>query len=99
MTDPSTVRERQASEEGGQATDADSPSRAERDPAHGALERTVPNLAGAIRKTGFWTAIVVPFLYVPILLNGLTTWIESTTFLVLLGINLLALYVGHTHCQ
>ena len=61
------------------------------------LERTVPHLAGSIRKTGFWAAIVLPFLYVPILLYGLTSWVLSTAFLLLLALNLVALYVGHSH--
>ncbi|RQH00496.1 hypothetical protein [Natrarchaeobius oligotrophus] len=72
-------------------------STGQREDERGRLERTVPNLAEPIRKTGFWTAIVIPFLYVPILLNGLATWLESTAFLGLLLTNLLALYVGHAH--
>ena len=61
------------------------------------LERTVPDHADSIRKASFWMAIVLPFLYVPILLYGLTSWVLSTAFLLLLGVNLVALYVGHYH--
>ena len=61
------------------------------------LERTVPELADSIRKTSFWAAIVLPFLYVPILIHGLTSWVLSTAFLLLLAVNLVALYVGHYH--
>ena len=61
------------------------------------LERTVPELADSIRKTSFWAAIVLPFLYVPILIHGLTSWVLSTAFLLLLAINLVALYLGHYH--
>jgi hypothetical protein len=63
------------------------------------LERLVPTLADSIRKTGFWTAIVLPFLYVPLLVTGLSTATETGLFLGLLAINLLALYVGHAHRQ
>lgn len=63
------------------------------------LERLLPRLADPIRKIGFWTAIVLPFLYVPLLVTGLSTATETGTFLVLLAVNLLALYVGHAHRQ
>ncbi len=61
------------------------------------LERTVPQAADSIRKAGFWTAIVLPFLYVPLLFYGLDSWVESTAFLTVLAVNLAALYVGHYH--
>ena len=61
------------------------------------LERTVPNLATPIRKAGFWTAIVLPFCYVPILLYGLSSPLETVAFVGVLAVNLVALYVGHAH--
>ncbi len=61
------------------------------------LERAVPELADSIRKTSFWAAIVLPFLYVPILIHGLTSWVLLTAFLLLLAVNLVALYLGHYH--
>lgn len=61
------------------------------------LERTVPTLATPIRKAGFWTAIVLPFCYVPFLLYGLSSPLETLAFLGALAINLVALYVGHAH--
>ncbi|MWV38250.1 hypothetical protein GRS80_00210 [Natrialba sp. INN-245] len=61
------------------------------------LERVVPTLAEPIRRAGFWTAIVAPFLYFPVLFNGLGTWLELLFFLGLLSVNVLALYVGHTY--
>lgn len=63
------------------------------------LERTVPSLAPSIRKVGFWTAIVLPFCYVPFLLYGLSSPLATLAFLVVLAINLVALYVGHAHRQ
>ena len=61
------------------------------------LEYLAPSLAGPIRKTCFWAAIVLPFFYVPLLLVGLTTPVRTVGFFTLLGANLLALYVGHAH--
>ena len=67
------------------------------DPERRWLERTVPNVASEIRKAGFWGAIVLPFLYLPLLVFGLNSWLHSTIFLVVLVVNLAALYVGHYH--
>ncbi|WP_293027935.1 hypothetical protein [Natronococcus sp.] len=61
------------------------------------LERFFPHVADSIRKGSFWTAIVLPFLYVPLLATGLSTATETATFLALLGLNLAALYVGHAY--
>lgn len=61
------------------------------------LERQVPHLADSIRKTGFWAAIVLPVCYVPLLAFGLGSRLESSAFVLLLGCNLLALYVGHSY--
>ncbi len=63
----------------------------------GRLERIAPTVAEPIRIAGFWTAIVLPFLYVPLLVTGLSNSGEVTAFLGLLGVNLLALYVGRSH--
>ncbi len=73
--------------------------RRDEDPDRRWLERTLPHVAGEIRKAGFWAAIVLPFLYLPLLVFGLNTWLHSTAFLVLLVVNLGALYVGHYHRQ
>ncbi|MFU8868365.1 hypothetical protein [Natronococcus sp.] len=75
-------------------------SRAESTESRGSdrlLERFLPHVADSIRKGSFWTAIVLPFLYVPLLATGLSTATETATFLGLLGINLAALYVGHAY--
>ena len=61
------------------------------------LDRLAPSLVDPIRKGCFWTAIVLPFGYVPLLFVGLTTPIRTGTFVTLLGLNLLTLYVGHAH--
>lgn len=63
----------------------------------GRLERLAPTLAGPIRVTGFWLAVVLPIAHVPILATGLSSAPETAAFLVLLAGNLLALYLGHSH--
>ncbi|OIB59131.1 hypothetical protein [Natrialba sp. SSL1] len=74
------------------------------DPSHSPADRRDTPAASQplslrVRAIAFWSAIVLPFVYVPLLLTGLSTWVESMLFLFLLGCNLVALYVGHEHCQ
>ncbi|ELY81411.1 hypothetical protein [Natrinema gari] len=76
-----------------------SPPSDRRDDDHGALERAVPGLASPIRAAGFWTAIAMPVLYLPLLATGLSSSLDCALFLGLLVANLLALYVGHAHRQ
>lgn len=56
-------------------------------------------LVDQIYAVGFWTAIVLPFLHVPMLATGLDTGGEVLTFLGLLALNALALLVGYPHKQ
>ncbi|SEV79922.1 hypothetical protein [Natrinema salifodinae] len=69
------------------------------DEDHGVLERAAPELATPIRAAGFWTAIVFPVLYLPLLATGLSSSLEGGVFLALILGNLLALYVGHAYRQ
>ena len=46
---------------------------------------------------GFWAAVVLPFLYLPMLLAGISSQGELITFLGLLALNLAALLAGHGH--
>lgn len=46
------------------------------------------------RAVGFWSAIALPFLYVPVLAAGLETMTEATAVIVLLSLNLLAVLIG-----
>lgn len=73
--------------------DASDPSDADA----GMLERLAPAFARSLRVASFWAAIVLPFLYVPLLATGLSDATETITFLGLLGMNLLTLYVGHPY--
>lgn len=88
MTDPPTAHDQRSA---GSDESTDDTGEA------GALERIAPSMATPIRKTGFWAAIILPFLYVPLLATGLSSSSETKTFLVLLTLNLVALYVGHAH--
>jgi hypothetical protein len=47
-----------------------------------------------IKQLAFWSAIVLPFLHLSLLVNGLES--ESTTlaFVALLAVNVLAIYIG-----
>lgn len=61
---------------------------------------TVPSrqwLRRPIVGLAFWTAVVLPFLHVPLLVSGLETATSTTAFLVLVAVNFLALLIGHSH--
>ncbi|WP_440764684.1 hypothetical protein [Natronorubrum sp. DTA7] len=61
------------------------------------LEDVAPSVAKPIRVAGFWGAILLPVCYLPLLAVGLSTPFQALLFLVLLSVNLAALYVGHAH--
>lgn len=65
------------------------------------LNRSVPVLSETvlvpIRGIAFWTAIFLPFLYVPLLLSGLETTSTRTAFVALVICNALALFIGHSY--
>lgn len=50
-----------------------------------------------IRATGFWAAIVLPFLHIPLLLNGLGTSGELIAFIALIVANIVAIRLGYNH--
>lgn len=54
-------------------------------------------LVASIRVVSFWLAIVLPFLYVPLLATGLSDAAETFAFLGLFTMSVLSLYVGHSH--
>lgn len=58
-----------------------------------------PLLARRLRVASFWLAIVLPFVYLPLLVVGLTNAVRTGAFLGFLALNLLALYFGHAHRQ
>lgn len=62
-----------------------------------AARRSLSWLRRPIQATGFWVAIALPFLHVPLLLSGLETGSETALFLFLLGLNTLALLLGRDY--
>lgn len=58
--------------------------------------RSIPLVSG-IRTSSFWIAIILPAGHVPLLATGLTDGRETALFLTLLILNVLALYIGHSH--
>lgn len=50
-----------------------------------------------IRAAGFWLAIAIPFLYLPLLYGGLAGPRDVIAFCGLLFLNVVALVVGHGH--
>ncbi|SIR23782.1 hypothetical protein SAMN05421858_1944 [Haladaptatus litoreus] len=55
------------------------------------------SLSTPIQRIGFWTAVALPFLYMPLLATGLNTPGQLQTFLILVAINMTALLIGHRH--
>jgi len=53
-------------------------------------------LEASIRRVSFWVAILLPLVYLPLLSGGLG---PQTGYIVigLLALNLIALFVGHSH--
>lgn len=47
----------------------------------------------------FWIAITLPFLYVPLLVNGLGSASVAVAFVALLVLNVFTLYLGHGYNQ
>lgn len=50
-----------------------------------------------LKRVAFWTAIVLPFLHVPLLATGLDSQTTTVAFVALLGLNVAAVVVGHGH--
>lgn len=50
-----------------------------------------------VRMAGFWSAVALPFLHIPLLATGLDGTADTSAFLVLFVLNVVALYVGHPH--
>lgn len=50
-----------------------------------------------VEVVGFWAAVALPFLYLPLLVTGISSEAELITFLGLLTLNFAALLAGHGH--
>lgn len=53
-------------------------------------------LFASVQFLGFWTAVALPFVYLPLLYQGTLTP-TSIPFATLVGLNVLAVLVGHGH--
>ncbi|ELZ22941.1 MULTISPECIES: hypothetical protein [Haloterrigena] len=63
------------------------------------LRRLVRSVKGSTQFLSFWVAIALPFVHLPLLAQGLGDPRITATFLVLLAVNVCALYVGHGYKQ
>lgn len=59
--------------------------------------KTETSLLEGVRAFSFWSAIVLPFLYIPLLVVGLDTVTRSVVFLGLLSLNIVALLSSHSY--
>ena len=50
-----------------------------------------------VEAVGFWAAVVLPFVYVPVILTGLDTPSEQLAVAVLIAVHVLALIVGRRY--
>lgn len=50
-----------------------------------------------VKAAGFWAAVGLPFVYVPLMLTGVQTTAEQLALGVLLGVHVLALILGRHH--
>jgi len=70
-----------------------------RDASHTGLRSRVgfETLAAPVRATSFYAALALPLAYVPMLVSGLESVSQTSTFALLLGLHVLALALGHGH--
>jgi hypothetical protein len=61
------------------------------------LRRVVRSAGRPLRVVGFWTAVALPALHVPLLLSGLDGRADALAFAALVALNGLALWLGHGH--
>jgi hypothetical protein len=75
------------------------PSR-ETTPSQGFRRRDLPDFQSlwtSLQRVGFWAAVMIPFLYIPLLFTGIETLSEVVVFVVLIALNAVSLVVGHPH--
>lgn len=63
----------------------------------GRLRRLLGRLYRGVQVVAFWLAIPLPFLYLPVLVNGLDTWSESVAMGSLLALHVAALSLGYPY--
>jgi hypothetical protein len=57
----------------------------------------VLTVARPFEAAAFWSAIALPFLYVPLLISGLGSSAQFTAFLALLALHVVAIVGGHRY--
>jgi hypothetical protein len=62
--------------------------------APSSLHRGLQFVAAPLRFVSFWLAVALPFLYLPLLVGGLSGG-QAQVFVGLLGLNVVALLFGH----
>lgn len=62
---------------------------------HGATRVPTDAIRQLIQAVAFWSAVALPFLYLPLLLHGLETPRELAAFFGLLALNIVAFVLGH----
>lgn len=50
-----------------------------------------------VQIIGFWLAVVLPFIHLPLLVGGLTSEGRQVLFMVLIALNLAAFYAGRNY--
>lgn len=55
------------------------------------------HLTRPVEALAFWTAIVLPFLYLPLLFVGLESTTELAAFFGLVALNVVSFIVGHQY--
>lgn len=58
---------------------------------------TPARLLRPLEALAFWTAIALPFLYIPLLFYGLESPAELAAFVGLVGLNVVAFVIGHRY--
>ena len=58
---------------------------------------TTQSVLRPLRIISFWIAVILPFLYLPLLGTGFESQPEIVAFLLLVAVNIVALLVGHRH--
>lgn len=51
----------------------------------------------SLLAVSFWSAVLLPFLSIPLLATGLNTVTQTTMFLALLALNIVTVLVGHSY--
>lgn len=55
------------------------------------------SVARSVEAISFWSAIALPFLYLPLLVNGLGSTAQFTAFLALLALHAATIVGGHRY--